>query len=390
VARLMRRSTFVAGAAALGGAASAAPLGAQNIPLTGVANIAVLAPFTGDAIRLGEQLGDGVRSAVDSANQLRGPLDRLYQMRTFDDQNTLASGLVNAQFACDDETIVCVIGHLSGRITEQALQTYVNGHMPVIVPVSTYDRITAHGYPNVLRLPTKDSTEGNLAGSYIAKTAKPKSSLVYYQDGDYGIDVAAGYHDRMLQEKVDSKTLRFSWEKPDFAAVAKVAADTKPDVIYLAGLVHDMGPLVGLLKAGGYKNTLFASQGFFDPQTLDKYKDDVDGIVVSTSMPPLQLAPSDYRIQADFGQRYGPFTPISAFGYGAAQIALGAIKKAGTSDRIAVGRALGFASTFDTVVGTFSFGTTGDPINPNVYLYTVKGDKWSYLQAAHPSSFILK
>jgi branched-chain amino acid transport system substrate-binding protein len=386
----MRRSAFVAGAAALGGAALGAPAGAQNFPLAGVANIGVAAPFTGDAIRLGEQLGDGVRAAIDASNQLRGTLDRLYQMRTYDDMNTLASGLVNAQFASDDESIVCIIGHLSGRITEQALQTYVNAHMPVIVPVSTYDRLTAHGYPNVLRLPTRDSVEGNLAGAYIFKTVKPKTSLVYYQDGDYGIDVAAGYHDRMTQEKVDSRTLRFGWEKPDFATVAKVAVDTKPDVIYLAGLIKDMGPLLTQLRSGGYKGQLFASQGFFDIAAVDKYKADVDGLIVSTSMPPLQLAPSDYRIQSDFGQRYGPFTPISAFGYAAAQIALAAIKKAGTADRVAVGRALGFASTFDTVVGTFSFGTTGDPINPNVYFYTVKDGKWSYVQAAHPSSFILK
>jgi ABC-type branched-subunit amino acid transport system substrate-binding protein len=151
-----------------------------------------------------------------------------------------------------------------------------------------------------------------------------------------------------------------------------------------------MGPLLTQLRSGGYKGQLFASQGFFDIAAVDKYKADVDGLIVSTSMPPLQLAPSDYRIQSDFGQRYGPFTPISAFGYAAAQIALAAIKKAGTADRVAVGRALGFASTFDTVVGTFSFGTTGDPINPNVYFYTIKDGKWAYVQAAHPSSFILK
>jgi branched-chain amino acid transport system substrate-binding protein len=393
MARLMRRGAFLGSAAAAVAASVARPASAASDfgpPLGGTANIAVIAPFTGDSIRLGEQLANGVRAAIDDANRIHGSLDRVFLMRTYDDQNLLASGLLNAGFVCDDESMLCTIGHLSGRITEQCLTTYVNAHMPLIVPVSTFDRLTTHGYANILRLPTKDSTEGNLAAGVVLADVKPKSSVVYYQDGDYGIDTAAGFHDRMLRDKVQSQAVRFAWDKPDFAAVAKVALDAKPDVIYLAGLTKDMAPLIAKLRGGGYKGPLYASQGFFDPLTLDKYKADVEGLIVSTSMPPLNLAPADYRIRADFQQKYGPFTPLSAFGYAAGQIAIAAVRRAGAADRIAVARALGITSSFDTVVGSLQFGSTGDPIDPNVYFYTVKDAKWAYLKAAHPSSFILK
>jgi len=393
MARVMRRGTFVGGAAAAAAASAALPVAAApeyGPPLGGTANIAVVGPFTGDSIRLGEQIANGVRAAIDDANRIHGALDRVFLLRTFDDQNALASGLLNAGFVCDDESMLCAIGHLSGRITEQCLQTYVNAHMPIIVPVSTYDRLTTHGYANVLRLPTKDSTEGNLAAGSVLAEIKPKSAIVYYQDGDYGIDTAAGFHDRLLREKVASRAIRFAWDKPDFATVAKIAIDAKPDVVYLAGLTKDMGPLVTQLRSGGYKGPIYASQGFFDPLTLDKYKADVEGMVVSTSMPPLNLAPSDYRIRSDFQQKYGAFTPFSAFGYAAGQIAIAAVRRAGAADRIAVARALGIQTSFDTVVGTLQFGTTGDPIDPNVYFYVVKDGKWAYLRAGHPTSFILK
>jgi branched-chain amino acid transport system substrate-binding protein len=393
MARVMRRGTFVGGAAAAAAATAALPAAAApeyGPPLGGTANIAVVGPFTGDSIRMGEQIANGVRAAIDDANRIHGALDRVFLLRTFDDQNALASGLLNAGFVCDDESMLCAIGHLSGRITEQCLQTYVNAHMPIIVPVSTYDRLTTHGYANVLRLPTKDSTEGNLAAGSVLAEIKPKTAIVYYQDGDYGIDTAAGFHDRLLREKVASRAIRFAWDKPDFATVAKIAIDAKPDVVYLAGLTHDMGPLVTQLRSGGYKGPLYASQGFFDPLTLDKYKADVEGLVVSTSMPPLNLAPSDYRIRSDFQQKYGAFTPFSAFGYAAGQIAIAAVRRAGAADRIAVARALGIQTSFDTVVGTLQFGTTGDPIDPNVYFYVVKDGKWAYLRAGHPTSFILK
>lgn len=390
MARVSRRG-FVAGGAALGALALGTPARAVfDDPLTGTAQIAVLAPFTGDYIRLGEQIGNGVRAAIDDANRIRGNMDRTFTMRIYDDQNTLASGLVNAQFCADDATLVCAIGHLSGRITDSALQTYVNGRLPLIVPASTYDRITAHGYAGVLRLATKDSTEGNLAGAVALTRGKPKSSVVLYQDADYGIDVAAGYHDRMLKEKVDSKAIRFAWDTTDFASVAKATLDAKPDVVYLAGLTKDMGPMLHQLRVAGYKGDMYASQGFFDATTIDKYKADAEGLIVSTSMPPLQIAPSVFRIKSDFERRYGVFSPLSAFAYAAAQIAIAAVRRGGANDRLSVSRALAFATPYDTAVGTFSFGNTGDPIDPNAYFYTVKDGKWAYLQAAHRSNFVLK
>jgi branched-chain amino acid transport system substrate-binding protein len=390
MARVSRRA-FVVGGVAVGALALGTPARAVfDDPLTGTAQIAVIGPFTGDFIRLGEQIGNGVRAAIDDANRIRGTMDRLFAMRTYDDQNSLASGLVNAQFCADDATLVCAIGHLSGRITDAALQTYVNGRLPLIVPASTYDRITAHGYAGVLRLATKDSTEGNLAGAVALALAKPKSSVVLYQDADYGIDVAAGYHDRMLKEKIDSKAIRFAWDTTDFASIARATLEAKPDVVYLAGVTKDMGPMLHQLRVGGYSGPIYGSQGFFDASTIDKYKADAEGLIVSTSMPPLQLAPTVFRIKSDFERRYGAFTPLSAFAYAAAQIAISAVRRGGANDRLAVSRALAFATPFDTAVGTLTFGSNGDPLDPNVYFYAVKDGKWVYLQAAHRSNFVLK
>jgi len=391
MARLIARRAFLAGGAALAASVAGSPARAAfNDPIVGTATIGVAGPFTGDAIRLGEQMGNGVRAAIDEANRLRGTMDRLFAMRTFDDQNTLASGLQNAQFAVDDGSITCVVGHLSGRITEQTLQTYVNGHLPLLIPASTFDRITSHGYADVLRLATKDSTEGDLTGAFVVSKGRPKSSVVLYQDADYGIDVAAGYHERMLKEKIDSKAIRFTFEKPDYAGVSKATLAAQADAVYLAGTVKDMGPMLHQLRADGYTGPLYASQGFFDAATTTKYKAEAEGLIVSSSMPPLQLAPSIYRIRLDYEQKYGPFTPLAAFSYAAAQIAISAIRRSGAADRLAVARVLNYPSNYDTVVGPLAFLNNGDPQDPNVYFYSVKDAKWSYVQAAHRSSFVLK
>lgn len=387
----MKRSAFLA---SLGSAAAIAPAPARAVygdtPLGGTVSIGVVAPFTGDAIRLGEQIGNGVQAAIKDANLTHGALDKAYLVRTFDDQNLLASGLVNAEFACDDANVVAVIGHLSGRITEAAMQTYVTNHMPVICPASTYDRLTGHGYGNLLRLPTKDSVEGRLAAKYVRANVKPKSVAVLFQDGDYGADVAAGFQEQMLGDKVVSNAIGFSWEKPDFAAVAKATFEKSPEAIYLAGIPKDMAGAVPALRRIGYTGPLFASQGFFDPTTIAKLGKDAEGLTVSCSMPPLNLAPGAFRIRNDFERRYGPMTPISAFSYAATQIVLAIVKRTGAADRLAVQRAFTYSSAFDTVVGPLAFGTDGDLQTPNAYFYTVRDGAWRYVTAANPSGFIVR
>ena len=387
------RKAFLGSAGSLALASAlpqAASASAYNPPISGLATIGVVGPFSGDDIRLGEQLANGVRAATDDANLLRGPLDKAYAMRTFDDQSLLATGIQEAGFANDDATIFAVVGHLSGKITESAMDAYSRAGMPVICPVSTYDRLTQHGYNDLLRLATKDSVEGRLGARYIAAQLKPGSVVTLTQDGDYGADVAQGFVSELGNTKIKSTALLFPWDKPKFADVAKEALSKNPDVIYLAGLTKDMGPIVPLLRAGGFTGPFFASQGFFDPLTISKYGKDVEGLTISTSMPPLQIAPGAFRIRQDFERKYGQMTPIAAFGYAAAQIVIAIVRRTNAQDRVAILRAFNAEPTFQTVVGEFQFTNSGDPLNPQSYFYGVKNGAWKYVGSALPSSFVVK
>ena len=148
--------------------------------------------------------------------------------------------------------------------------------------------------------------------------------------------------------------------------------------------------MLGALREGGYTGPIYASQGFFDPLTLQKYAADLEGLTISTSMPPLAIAPGAFRIKGDFERRYGAFTPLSAFSYAAAQIVIAVVRRNGSQDRLAVARTLNASSTFETVVGPISFQNDGDPQDPNVYFYRVTNGAWKYVASSYPSSFVVK
>ncbi|MGZ3563336.1 MAG: branched-chain amino acid ABC transporter substrate-binding protein [Vulcanimicrobiaceae bacterium] len=389
----MQRKRFLqaGGAAALGALAGPARALAQ-IPGQQFAQqltIGVSVPLSGDLIRQGEQIADGVRAAIQETNQFSGSLDRVFGMRTFDDMGALASAITNVQFAASDPSIVGMIGNLQGSVTLATLPQYGNVSMPLVVPVATTDGITMQGYRNVWRLPTKDSVEGELFARYLNASAKPKSALAVTQDGDYGYDVAQGFVNQSKAIGLTADAYVFPYDKPDYARAAKTIMTKSPDFIYLCGKTKDMGPLIPALRGAGFTGNFGASDGFYDPSTIKDYADKLGSFTLSSSLPPLDRAPSVFQTLQDFRAHVGNITPLSAFGYAAAQIIIAAARRTGATNRLAVLSALRTPNTYQTLVGDFQFTPTGDPVDPNVYFYTIADGKFKFVKPAHPSSFIL-
>ena len=263
----MIRADFLAALGAAGVLRQDRDVVAQATPYTPSMRFAVVCPQSGPDARLGRQLLDGVRGAVEEANRSRTSLERALLFDPYDDHNTAADAVVQASFATGSPDVVAVIGHLSAGTTLAALQGYANAQVPLLVPTVTDDRITARGYRNVFRLPTKDSDEGSLVAAYVITTGS-KSPHVVTQDGDYGPNVAAGFVRRAGALHINAGATQFSVEKPDFAKTAEAVVSQSPDCIVLAGNVDDMGGLIGALRAKGFTGRLVGTQGFFDAQTV--------------------------------------------------------------------------------------------------------------------------
>jgi branched-chain amino acid transport system substrate-binding protein len=296
--------------------------------------------------------------------------------------------MVNAQFAVDDPTIIAVIGHLGAKATIAVLRTYAQAQLPLVVPAVTADALTAQGYHNVFRLPTRDLIEGQLLAKFVNARSAPKAPHVLVQDGDYGTEVANGYVQQFGTLKIDAGVTVFGYDKPDYSGAADKAVAAKPDHVMLAGTAGDMGPLVQVLRDKGYSGPLAAPQGFFDALTVSKYATACDGMVISTSMPDLALAPTAFRILADYQSSYGPLVPVAAFAYAATQIIISAVGRTGAAARNTLLSSMSLGGNYDTIVGSFTFSPTGDTIDPELYFYTIADGKFSYLKQAHPSSFL--
>jgi len=383
---MKRRAFLASGAAAVAAVAAGVPARAA---FAEELLIAVSVPLTGDIQRQGEAIADGVRGAIDENNRFTGALDRVWGMRTFDDMGAIATALDNVEFASTDPYIMGTVGNLQTVTTVAAMQQYAAVQMPLIVPAATGDAITGRGYRNVWRLPTKDTTEGQLFARMLLDDAKPKAPLAVTQDGDYVYDVAQGFVNFMKSRKVDAADgYVFPFDKPNFATAAKAIMSKNPDYVFLAGKTRDMGPLAGALRTAGFKGRFGASDGFYNMDTLKLVKDLGDRFLVSTSMPPLERAPGIVQQLTDFRGRYGSINPLQAFGYAAAQIIMAATRRT-SPNRLSVLSSLQNGGTYQTLVGSFTFTPTGDPLDPNLYFYNITDDKFKYVRPSHVSNFVI-
>lgn len=383
-----RKGFLLSGAAALAGAAIPSAARAQVHQFAQQLTIAVNVPLSGDKAEAGRQIASGVQAAIDEYNQMTGAYSTAFVMRTFDDMDALAQAIVNVQFAAADPSVLAVVGGFDGPLTTASLATYANQQMPLLVPGSTADSITAQGYRIVWRLPTKDSLEGQLHARFIAKRAKPKMALAITQDGDYGYDTARAFVDQAKNLGIAADGYAFPYDKPDFATHAQRILTKKPDYVLLCGTTGAMGPLIPALRSAGYSGTFGATEGFYDQSTLGKYSDAFKNGFISTSFPPLDRAPDVLNALNDFRTRY-TVTALSAFGYACAQIIMSAAKRTGATSRLALMTALQRPSSYDTIVGSFQFNFTGDPLDPNLYFYTIADGKFKYVAPAHPTAFVL-
>jgi ABC-type branched-subunit amino acid transport system substrate-binding protein len=386
---IQRKEFLLSGAAALGTAAVPSVARAQFQRFNQQLTIAVNVPLSGDRQGIGQQIAGGVQAAIDEANLYSGAYSTAFTMRTFDDIDALAQSMVNVQFAAADPNMLAVIGGADGPLITASLPTYANNQMPLLVPGSTADSVTAQGYRIVWRLPTKDSQEGQFYARFLAKRKQPpKAALAVTQDGDYGYDVARAFVDEAKNVGLHADGYRFPFEKPDYVRAAKAILAGKPDYIVLCGTIEGMGPLIPALRSAGFAGTFGATEPFYDVASLQKYPNAFVNGFISSSFPPLERAPDVLGALTRFRTRYR-VTALSSFAYAAAQIVIAAAKRTGANNRATMITTLQRPSSYDTIVGSFQFLPTGDPVDPNLYFYTVADGKFKYVSPAHPTSFVL-
>jgi branched-chain amino acid transport system substrate-binding protein len=393
----MNRGRFIAAAAvsAMGGLAARAR--AQVVPGQPILppqhylqqyTIAVNVTLSGPLGKYGQEVVKGVQAAVDEQNRFNAPISNVWGMRALDDRNDPGLAASNANVAAADFSVIGMIGNLTAPMTLAALSRYANMGFAVIVPTVTADAVTKRGFHNVYRLPAKDSTSGKLFAQAALEGKRGVPAIAVSFDGDYGYDVANGFATQAKLDRHAAEVLVFPLNSTDPTQAAHTILDRSPGYVFLAGKTSEMGPIAQALRVAGYTGDFGAADGFYTSDTITTYGKMLQGALVASPMPPIDRVPSAVQLVTDFEREVSQITTQSAYGYAAAQLMIAAAQRNSASSRQTLLISLQSGGTFTTLVGQFAFNISGDPLIPNIYLYSVTPDGFKFARPAIRTGFV--
>ena len=394
----MKRRHFIASAGAAVAGSVATSARAQVVPLQPIVGpqqflqqltIAVNVTLSGPLQKYGQQVVQGVQAAVDEQNRFVAPVGHVWGMRALDDRNDPGVAASNANVAAADFTVIGVVGNLTAAMTLAALSRYANMGFAVVVPTVTADAVTQRGFHNVYRLPAKDSTSGRLFANTVLDGKRNITAVAVAFDGDYGYEVANGFVQQARNNHFPADLVLFPHDRTDPAQAARTVLDRSPGYVFLAGKTTDLGPVAEAMRLAGYTGEFGAGDGFFNGDTIATYERVLDGAYVASSMPPIDRVPSAAQLITDFQREVNQITAFSAYGYAAAQLYISAQQRGSATNRSMILHSLQAGGTFTTLVGQFAFNISGDPLIPNIYLYTVGTDGFKYARPAVRTGFLL-
>ena len=334
------------------------------------------APLTGGIAHLGKDNENGVRLAIDEANEKGITIDGrkvTFEMMGEDDEAKPDKGPIVAQKLVDAK-VAGVVGHLNSGVTIPASDVYNKAGIPMISGSATNPKVTEQGFKTIFRTVGRDDQQGPAIASYIASNVKPKTVAVIDDATAYGEGLANEVEKTLKAAGVTVLPREKGTDKTtDWKAQLTKIKGKKPDAVFFGGMDATGGPLMKQGRELGIK-AVFA---FGDGACTDKMKelagDAAEGLLCSQAGLPVQAASKSFlenykkKFNAD-PILYSPFT------YDAANLLIAAMQKANSADPAKYLPELAKIS-MNGASGKIEFDEKGDRKDAEMTIFTMKAGK---------------
>jgi branched-chain amino acid transport system substrate-binding protein len=355
-------------AAACGGGSKPA---APSLP-KGTVSFGVLAPLSGGQAARGKDVVDGAKLAADDLNVRGGVLGKNVRLITADDRCDATDGRAGA------ERLTGAAGTLGGvcdAAARAAAREFSDADMPFLVTSANSPRIV-----NPDATPTSYLTDGTpyqealAVVHWLATTQTQRLAVV----GD--ADAASSYLTQEVAGLSDPTPHAVSRQAvpkagADFAALAKIALVSTPDIVYFAGTAEHSGHLLAALRAAGFTGRYVASASSEDRAFLAAAGPAANGAFVVANASPQNL-PAAARWTKRFTARFGhPPGRDAMLAYDALRALAQAVTQSGKVDRAANGRQLTLLNPdeYKTFLGDLEFAPDHTVKDDNHIVLTVRG-----------------
>ena len=345
--------------------------------------IAYQGPISGQNVALGENMANGIKLAIDEANE-SGDYDFKLEFFAADDQGSETQATAAAQSAIDDPDVVAVIGPAFSGPTQVAAPLYGQAGLTALSTSATNPTLVEQGFETFLQAVPNDNAQGAAMAEWLAGQDDVHSVMVIDDKTPYGEGLAEVAVDSLNATDLDVETASIPADTVDYSSAARDVVNSGVDALIYAGYYEALAPFAIRLHEAGYTGIGMSGDGSNDPELIELAGDAAEGWYLTC---PCTDASEEEATQA-FAERYqeaydtAPGT-YSAESYDAANMIIqqiDALQGEGGVDRQSLFEALSGAE-YEGLTKTFSFEEDGSFAQQKIYLYQVDGGEIGYLGA---------
>ncbi len=349
---------------------------------------------------------NGIKLALENANNKAGNVNVSY--KSLDDSTAQAGSWTpeavsaNARKAAQDKTAIAYIGEFNSGGSAVSLPILNEAALAQISPANTAvglttdepgadkgepDKYYPSGNRHYVRIVPKDTIQGAALAALMKDDGCTKVALLNDKEV-YGAGLARNI-DASAKEQGLEITGNDAIDKnaANYRSLASKAKGAGADCVVYSGITANNAVQVykdfaaALPDAKLYGPDGVAETGFADP----KEGGIPANVAKRTKVTVATLSPDEYppegkKFFADFEKKYGEKNPdpYAIYGYEAMQLALDAIKRAGSGDKAKVIEELFNTKGRKSVLGTYDIDENGDTTLTDYGIYQIAGGELEF------------
>lgn len=347
-----------AAAALIAGSTSAAPV-----------KIGVINSLTGPEAPIGEDLGNGIKLAIEDLKKKNIDVQVIWE----DDTGKPQVGISAMEKLATRDNVVGVVGAYTSAVTSVVAKTAERYKVPLVNPVASKEEITRQGYKYVFRVSATTNDYAQVLLDMAFSLGQPKTIAILNENTDFG--VSGGRSAKEYAEKKGLKVVfheAYSKGSPDYRSTLVNVKNVNADVVFMVSYVADAILLMRQSREIGLSPMAFlgAGAGFSNAQ-FAKEREVSHGIFSSTQWTPAVAWPGAKEFAKTYQERYGKQASYhAATAYTAMWILAHAAAQA-NGDREKTREALDSGS-WETIDGTVKFADYDGYSNQNKHQMLVE------------------
>ncbi|MDF2675775.1 MAG: ethanolamine utilization protein EutJ [Bacillota bacterium] len=356
--------------------------GGQDKPSTGNGDakevkIGINYELTGDVASYGNASVDGILMAFDEINAAGGINGMQIVPVKIDNKSDSAEATSVATRLMTQEGVVASLGPATSGNFMATIPVAMGSKIPVISASATADKgVTTDDKGNVndfvFRLCFNDSFQGVTMANFASGNLSAKKAVIIKDNSsDYGKGLAENF--RATFEAAGGTIVAeegYVGKDKDFNAILTKIKGQEFDVIFIPGYYQEAGLIIKQARDLGIKAPVLGADGFDSPVLLELAGPEaLNDVYFSNHYSSLDQDP---KVQ-DFIAAYKAKNNVdpnafNALGYDLGQYIADAIKRANSTDPVAIKDALADTKGFAGVTGTFDMGEDHNPIKSAVVI----------------------